>query len=198
MDLSHNSLCGLAHGIGKYEASGIELLANALTYNRALTALNVLGNELDKDAARMLAAIAKSRRISLCGIGPSQKRVNFYYKGLKAPDAILIAADLQIRPALTILELPSNEVGPDGAGINHSTGKGTYTSAGIRAIAEAVRASTVCAVTSLNLKYNDIKPTDIEMLREAVDERSGSFVRRSKEVLGRKGDRRVVEMVLDL
>ena len=202
MDLSHNSLCGLAHGIGKYEASGIELLANALTYNRALTALNVLGNELDKDAARMLAAIAKARRISLCGIGPSQKRVNFYYKGLKAPDAILIAADLQIRPALTILEHPGltsvdlsfNNI----AGINHSTGKGTYTSAGIRAIAEAVRASTVCAVTSLNLKYNDIKPTDIEMLREAVDERSGSFVRRSKEVLGRKGDRRVVEMVLDL
>ena len=56
----------------------------------------------------------------------------------------------------------------------------------------------MCAVTSLNLKYNDIKPTDIEMLREAVDERSGSFVRRSKEVLGRKADRRVVEMVLDL
>ena len=44
VDLSHNSLCGLAHGIGKYEASGIELLANALTSNRALTALNVLGN----------------------------------------------------------------------------------------------------------------------------------------------------------
>ena len=115
VDLSHNSLCGLAHGIVKYEASGIELLANALTSNRALTALNVLGNELDKDAARMLAAIAKARRVSLCGIGPTQKHVNFYYKGLKAPDAILIAADLQIRPALTILELPSNEVGPDGA-----------------------------------------------------------------------------------
>ena len=48
------------------------------------------------------------------------------------------------------------------------------------------------------LKYNDIKPTDIEMLRAAVDERSGSVVRRSKEVLGRKAERRVVERVLDL
>ncbi len=97
VDLSHNSLCGKAHGIGKYEASGVELLARALTSNRALTALNVLGNELDKDAARMLAAIAKARRVSLCGIGPTQKHANFYYSGLKAPDAILIAADLQVR-----------------------------------------------------------------------------------------------------
>ncbi len=127
-----------------------------------------------------------------------------------------------MRPALTILELPSNEIGPEGAvalaasigehagltsvdlsfnniaGINHSTGKGTYTPAGIRAIAEAVRMSTVCAVTSLNLKYNDLKPTDIELLREAVQERSGSFVRRSKEVLGRKASRRSSEIVLDL
>ena len=221
VDLSHNSLCGKAHGIGKYEPSGIEAVARALTTNRTLTALNMLGNELDTEAAKMLATIAKARGISLCGISPTQTHANFYYMGLKAPDAQLLAADLKLRPSLTILELPSNEIGPEGAsalaasirdhagltaidlsfnqlaGVNHSTGKGTYTPAGVRAIAEAVRTSTVSAVTSLNLKYNDLKPTDIELLREAVAERSGSFVRRSKAVLGQKATRRS-EVVLDL
>ena len=142
-----------------------------------------------------------------CGIGPEDSHASFYYKGLKAPDAILLAADLSLRTALTILDLPSNDIGPEGAsvlapsvrdhpsltsinlsfnrlcGINHSTGKGTYSAVGVRAIADAIRASSVSSLVSLNLRYNDMREGEMVNLQDAVTDRSGSFVRRARNVL---------------
>jgi len=106
LDLSGNELCGQSYyndGDGTYTAEGITAIADALRVNGALTVTNLLGNKLDAESAKMLA----EKGISLCGIRRDQTTADFSFKGLKPPDAILLASDLSqavVTGALTKLE----------------------------------------------------------------------------------------------
>ena len=46
------------------------------------------------ESAMMLAEVAKQKGISLCGIQRDQTTADFSHRGLKPPDAILLASDL--------------------------------------------------------------------------------------------------------
>ena len=65
--------------------------------------------------ANALAEVAKTKRISLCGIKPDQKEVDFSYQSLKAADAVLLAYDIKVNAPLTDLNLRSNNIGVEGA-----------------------------------------------------------------------------------
>ena len=54
---------------------------------------NLLGNQLDAEAAKMLAEVAKQKGMSLCGIQRDQTTADFRGKSLKPPDAILLVSD---------------------------------------------------------------------------------------------------------
>ena len=57
---------------------------------------NLLRNNLDSASPKSLVEIAKTKRISLCGITPDQTTVSFAFWGLMSLDAILLASDLSI------------------------------------------------------------------------------------------------------
>ena len=98
LDLSHNSLCGVTDTYtftrireGTYTAVGINAIADALCVNASLTSCNVLYNEMDLVAAKLLADAVKEKDISLCGIKPDQTTADFNGLGksnkLKPADA---------------------------------------------------------------------------------------------------------------
>ena len=66
-----------------------------------LTAVDLLDAGLDAEAATRLAAVSREVQLSLCGIAPDQTEADFVGKGLKAAEAILIAASLEFRGSLT-------------------------------------------------------------------------------------------------
>jgi hypothetical protein len=76
--------------------AGVKLIAKALrtSVKGALTVTNLLGNTLDAESAKLLAEVAKQKAVSLCGIQHDQTTADFSFKGLKPPDAILLASDL--------------------------------------------------------------------------------------------------------
>ena len=86
---------------------GAEALAPAIRYSCSLTMADLRYNNLDTEAATMLAIIAKDKKISLCGIAPDQTEANFRplknnRNYMKHADAILLTADLAVRgPAVT-------------------------------------------------------------------------------------------------
>ena len=105
----------------------------------SLTVTNLMDNQLDAESAKMLAEVAKQKSISLCGIQRDQTTADFSRQGLKPPDAILLASDLSqagVTGSLTSIDLSSNQL----CGLNW-VGKGNYTTVGITAIADALRAN---------------------------------------------------------
>jgi len=98
------SLCGIRRDqtTADFSSQGLNppdviLLASDLSQavvTGALTVTNLLGNKLDAETAKMLAEVAKQKGISLCGIRRDQTTADFSFKGLKPPDAILLASDL--------------------------------------------------------------------------------------------------------
>ena len=87
------------------------VIASLISVNGGLTATNLLGNQLDAESAHMLAAVAKQKGISLCGIRRDQTTAD--YKFLKPPDAILLASDLSqavVTGALTSIDLSRNDL----------------------------------------------------------------------------------------
>ena len=87
------------------------VLAKLVSASGALTSLNLLRNLLDEASASMLAEIAQTRGISVCGLKPDQRA--FVADGrLKPPDAILLASDLSqanVSGALTDIDLRENK-----------------------------------------------------------------------------------------
>jgi NLR family CARD domain-containing protein 3 len=134
----------------------------------ALTVTNLLGNKLDAESAKMLAEVAKQKGISLCGIRRDQTTADFSYKGLKPPDAILLASDLSqavVTGALTSLDLSNNSL----CGVT-TFGGGTYTAEGITAIAEALRVNG----TLTNLRcWNGLGEEGMSSIRNAVQAKAG-------------------------
>ena len=116
MNLAGNQLCGLdQYGRGTYNAEGITAIAGALRVTGELTECNVRGNQLDAEAAKMLAKVGTERRIMLFGIKHDQTEANFSNQGLRAVDALQIASDLRVRAALPTLSVAANQIGNQGA-----------------------------------------------------------------------------------
>jgi uncharacterized protein YjbI with pentapeptide repeats len=138
----------------------------------ALTVTNLLGNKLDAESAKMLAEVAKQKGISLCGIRRDQTTADFSYKGLKPPDAILLASDLSqavVTGALTSLDLSNNSL----CGVT-TFGGGTYTAEGITAIAEALRVNgTLTNLRCWNGLGEESGEEGMSSIRNAVQAKAG-------------------------
>ena len=119
IDLSSNRLCGVWEQYdewsgmfvskGTYNGEGIKAIADALRVNGSLTCCNVVNNQMDEAAARLLVAAVKDKRISLCGIKPDQTEADFSDQRLKPADAILLASDLSqagVTASLTTVRWP--------------------------------------------------------------------------------------------
>ena len=127
-------------GLSTLECTLISVL---LKFTRALTVTNLLSNQLDAEATTMLAEVAKQKGISLCGIRRDQTTANFSFKGLKPPDAILLASDLShavVTGVLTALDLSFNDLKDEG----------------VSAVCEAIKSNKETKLASLNVKKNGI------------------------------------------
>jgi hypothetical protein len=134
-------LTALAFSNNDLGDEGAKAIGDALHVNSALTSLNLLRNNLDTASANALAEVAKTKRISLCGIKPNQTEADFCGWGLKPADAVLLASDLSltnVSSVLTSLNLANNHLGADGA----------------KAIANALGVNSV--LTSLDTRINEI------------------------------------------
>ena len=87
-------------------------LANYISVTASITVVDLRYNNLDTESATMLATVAKEKRISLCGITPEQTEANFSHTKtrsyMSAADAILLSADLTVRPSVTSVMLLGN------------------------------------------------------------------------------------------
>ena len=138
------------------------VIASLISVNGGLTATNLLGNQLDAESAHMLAAVAKQKGISLCGIRRDQTTAD--YKFLKPPDAILLASDLSqavVTGGLTSLDLSRTQL----CGLDRD-GRGTYNANGVTAIADALRVNG--GLTSVDVRHNHIAGDGAEQLSAAV------------------------------
>ena len=85
-------------------------------FNRALTSVNLLRNDIGDGAAAVVAAAKQHGNIkTLCGIEQGEAEVSFLNEGLEAPDAVLLSFDLEFNRSLTSLNLMHNEIEDDGA-----------------------------------------------------------------------------------
>ena len=86
-------------------------MADALRVNAELTSCKVLKNEMDVAAAESLVAAVKGRDVSLAGITPEQTTADFFNRGLKPSEAVLLASDLskpRVSASLTKLDVRYN------------------------------------------------------------------------------------------
>ena len=85
-------------------------------FNRALTWVNLLRNNLGDGAAAVVAAAKQNGNIrTLCGIEKGKTEVDLAGRYLSAPDAVLLSFDLEFNRALTSLNLYDNQIGAGGA-----------------------------------------------------------------------------------
>ena len=84
-------------------------------FNRALTSVNLLRNDLGDGAAAIVAAAKQNGNIkTLCGTEEGKTEASFYSNGLKAPDAVLLSFDLEFNRALNTLNLRANSLWDEG------------------------------------------------------------------------------------
>ena len=60
----------------------------------SLTKCKLLQNSFDMDAAKLLVEAVEGKDVSLAGIEPNETNAYFRNKGLRPPDAVLLASDL--------------------------------------------------------------------------------------------------------
>lgn len=113
----NGSLTSLDLEGNKVGATGAKAIAEGLRGKSSLTRCKLWRNTMDADAARSLVNMVKDKNISLCGITSGDTTVDFRFKSLKGPDAILLASDLS-KPAfsgsLTSLNVTNNDLGDEG------------------------------------------------------------------------------------
>ena len=80
---------------------GAGAVAELIRDSPSLTAVNVLRNSLDVESANMLAEVAKTKGISLCGIETDATTADLSDQRLGPTDAILVASDLTVRSSMT-------------------------------------------------------------------------------------------------
>ena len=143
-----------------------------------LTACNLLGNHFDAATVKMLANIAKEKKISLCGITPDQKAANFREQYLKPTDAILIAASLEFRKSLTSVNLAGNSLRVEGG----------------KAIAEAISVNS--SLTSIDLGENGLGVKGAKAIAEAISvSKSLTSVNLGDNSLGLDGGKAIAEAI---
>jgi Ran GTPase-activating protein (RanGAP) involved in mRNA processing and transport len=200
---------------------GAKSVAAMVAVTGGLTVVNLLGNKLDAESAKMLAEVAKQKGISLCGIQLEQTTANFSHRNLMPPDAILLASDLSqavVTGALTKIDVRWNIFGPEGAKVfadalrvnggltsldlsnNELCGLnargGTYTAEGITAIADALRVNG--GLTALDLSSNDLKDEGVSAVCEAIQsnkETKLASLNMGKNRIGSVGAKSVAAMV---
>jgi hypothetical protein len=96
--------------------AGATAIARLCAVRASLTSCNVLYNEMDVVAAKLLADAVKEKEISLCGIKPDQTTADFNgfrtFSKLNSADAILLASDLSkagVSAKLTSVWAPAHE-----------------------------------------------------------------------------------------
>ena len=161
LDLSRKSL-GVASAV---------VIASLFGVNGLLTVTNLLHNELDAEAAKMLAEVAKQKGISLCGIQRDKTTADFSKQSLNPSDAMLLASDLSqavVTGGLTSLDLSINSL----FGVN--VYGGTYTAEGITAIADALRVNG--ALTKIDVRWNIFGPEGAKVFADALRVNGGLTV----------------------
>jgi len=181
--------------------AGVKLITEALrtSVTGGLTVTDLLGNKLDAEYAKMLAEVAKQKGISLCGIRRDQTTAYFSHKGLKPPDAILLASDLSqtvVTGSLTKINVSWNSFGPEGAKVfadalrvnggltsldlsnNSLCGVNVYTVEGITAIADALRVNGALIECDLSNNGMGIMGKEGEaLIRKAMQGKAGFKLR---------------------
>ena len=103
LDLSNNRL------------GDVSQLITAIDEMPSLTTTNFLANGLNEASAEALCALARRRRLSLCGLPAGPHEALLASQRLDAADAMLLAADVrQFASTLRTLALTGNHLGPLG------------------------------------------------------------------------------------
>jgi len=126
-------------------SAGAKYVAKMLGVNGALTATNLLHNNLDAESAKLLAEVAKQKGISLCGILRDQTTADFSNQNLKLLDAILLATDLShaiVTGGLMGLNFWHNNLKDDG----------------VSAVCKAIQSNKETKLAWLNFNNNSIGP----------------------------------------
>jgi len=113
----NGSLTSLNLSSNELGPAGAEALAPGLASNASLTCCNVLQNEMDVAAAESLVEAVKDKDVSLAGIKRDQTTANLRNRGLKPPDAMLLASDLSkavVSASLTRLNVSYNSMRDEG------------------------------------------------------------------------------------
>ena len=165
--------------------ASVVVIASLISVNGGLTVIDLLYNKLDAEAAKMLAEVAKQKGVSLCGIQRDQTTADFRNKGLKLPDAILLASDLSqavVTGALTSVDLRANKLRDEGWGAIFAAICGNKDSkimcldassetigpAGVKLIAEALRTSVTGALTKIDVSWNFFGPEGAKVFADAL------------------------------
>ena len=83
----------------------------------ALSYVNIMGNHIGKEGLSELQVIMKEHRTlqSLCGIAPDATEANLSGLRMDVDDAAVLAADIQDKGAMSILNVSNNQIGAEGA-----------------------------------------------------------------------------------
>lgn len=139
INLTENNIGGYyVHGSLHPTPEGPRAIAEAIRATASITVVDIRYNELDVESATMLAAVAKEKGVSLCGITPEQIEADFSSKMtgdcMNPADAILLTADLAVRTAMTSLHISSSGIGDEG----------------VKTICEALKNNNTLKVLGLN------------------------------------------------
>ena len=168
------TLCGIKEGKTKLDltyqwlkAPDTVPLSFDVEFNRSLTSVNLLKNNLGDGAAEIVAAARRQGNIrTICGIEEGKIEVDFSYKSLEAPDAVLLSFDLEFNRALTSVNLGVNSIGDEGTAALSEALKANSTletlglrqneigAAGAQSLAGMLQVNR--ALTSVNLLKNDL------------------------------------------
>ena len=174
---------GMSGNIGG--AAGAKHVADMLNVTASLTVADLRFNNLDTESATALAAVAKEKQISLCGIKPEQTEANFQgetFKRMGPADAILLTADLAVRTSVTSIDVGYNNIGQAASLELLTAMKGKHmVSIGMANCELGVEGSKVVAkmisvmpsLTSIDLRGNFMKDEGRALLCKAVEGRAG-------------------------
>ena len=143
-------------------AEGAAALAPALAANGGLTALDLSSNELkDEGVSAVCEAIQSNKETKLASL-------NFTYNAIGPVGANSVAAMVSVTGALTSLDLSNNQL----CSLDY-LGRGTFTTEGITAIADALRVNGALTVT--NLLGNRLDAESAKMLAEVAKQKGISL-----------------------
>ena len=93
-----------------------KLLAGVIKFNRALTSVNLLQNDIGTEGATAVLRACENNNTLQTVLGlAGQTEADFSSKRWRQPEAILMSAELKVNRALTSLNLVYNQVGAGGA-----------------------------------------------------------------------------------